>query len=88
MTMGEFTEFTGNKIGRITPAGDLTEFPIPVANSDPDGISPGPFLTLAFVMSEASAIQTDTNRVTMMPSSNLMTALPQWRSVAPQRAVP
>ena len=35
-----FTE--GNKIGRITPAGSITEFPLPKADSEPLGIAPGP----------------------------------------------
>src|SRR5438128_1529458 len=30
-----FTEFNGNKIGRITTAGVITEFPIPTSNSGP-----------------------------------------------------
>jgi virginiamycin B lyase len=33
-----FTERAGNKIGRITPAGQLTEFSIPSAGSNPTGI--------------------------------------------------
>ena len=39
-----FTEEYGNKIGRITPQGDIfiTEFPIPTANSGPNGIASGP----------------------------------------------
>jgi streptogramin lyase/6-phosphogluconolactonase (cycloisomerase 2 family) len=36
-----FTEFIGNKIGRITPAGVITEFATPTA-SGPDGITTGP----------------------------------------------
>src|SRR5216683_1046064 len=38
-----FTEFNGNKIGRITTAGGITnEFKIPTANSGPVGIVAGP----------------------------------------------
>src|ERR1019366_8533230 len=37
-----FTEFTGNKIGRITTAGAITECPIPTAAVGPDGITAGP----------------------------------------------
>src|SRR5712692_6110866 len=37
-----FTEGSGNKIGRITPAGVITEFPIPTAASRPNKIEPGP----------------------------------------------
>jgi len=36
-----FTEISGNKIGRITPAGVITEFLTPTA-SGPDGITTGP----------------------------------------------
>ncbi|MBV9829754.1 MAG: hypothetical protein JO001_29390 [Alphaproteobacteria bacterium] len=36
-----FTEFAGNKIGRITPGGTITEFPLPTANSQPIGIVTG-----------------------------------------------
>jgi virginiamycin B lyase len=38
-----FTEFTANKIGRITPAGVVTEFPVtPTVDSAPVGITRGP----------------------------------------------
>jgi len=38
-----FTERFGNNIGRITPAGVITEFPIPTGGSEPDGgITSGP----------------------------------------------
>ncbi len=37
-----FTEYSGNKIGRITPAGFITEFPIPPTSSNPFGITAGP----------------------------------------------
>jgi virginiamycin B lyase len=36
-----FTEFWSNKIGRLTPAGALTEFPIPTPESAPRGIVAG-----------------------------------------------
>ena len=34
-----FTEAGGNTIGRITPSGSITEFPIPMANNSPHGIT-------------------------------------------------
>jgi streptogramin lyase len=34
-----FTEALGNKIGRITTAGVITEYTIPVASSSPQGIT-------------------------------------------------
>jgi streptogramin lyase len=37
-----FTEFDGNKIGRITTGGIVNEYPIPTAGSLPDGIAAGP----------------------------------------------
>jgi len=37
-----FTEFSANKIGRITTAGVVTEFALPVANRGPLGITAGP----------------------------------------------
>jgi len=38
-----FTERLGNRIGRITPEGTITEFPIPTAASSPtNGIVTGP----------------------------------------------
>jgi streptogramin lyase len=36
-----FTETNGDKIGRITPTGTITEFTIPTANSGPLGIAAG-----------------------------------------------
>ncbi|MCC2275221.1 hypothetical protein LKL35_07250 [Streptomyces sp. ET3-23] len=35
-----FTEQTGNKIGRITPLGMITEFTVPTAASAPWAITP------------------------------------------------
>ena len=37
-----FTELNGNKVGRITPAGVVTEFPVPTADCTPNGIASGP----------------------------------------------
>jgi len=37
-----FTESSANRIGRLSPRGDLTEFPIPTAGSYPVGITIGP----------------------------------------------
>src|SRR5690242_10683771 len=36
-----FTEFYGNRIGRITTTGALTEYPVPTADSQPQGIAAG-----------------------------------------------
>ncbi|MEQ1885239.1 MAG: hypothetical protein ABL967_09275 [Bryobacteraceae bacterium] len=37
-----FTEFAGNRIGRITTSGVITEFNVPTASSTPTGIAAGP----------------------------------------------
>ena len=37
-----FTEARGNQIGRISPSGTITEFPVPTAGSYPGGIAAGP----------------------------------------------
>src|SRR2546421_9401158 len=37
-----FTEFFGNKIGRISTTGIITEYPIPTSSSWPEGITAGP----------------------------------------------
>jgi virginiamycin B lyase len=50
-----FTEQVG-KIGRITPAGVITEFSVPTANSGPDGITAGPDGNLWFTEGEAGKI--------------------------------
>ncbi len=50
-----FTEGTGN-IGRITPSGSITEFPIPTASSMPVGITAGPDGNLWFAENSASKI--------------------------------
>jgi streptogramin lyase len=57
-----FTEFWSNRIGRMTPAGNLTEFPIPTANSAPRGIVAGPDGNLWFV--EADFNRTGVARIT------------------------
>ena len=36
-----FTEFSANKIGRITTAGTITEFPVPTNAANPAGITAG-----------------------------------------------
>src|SRR5258708_12067255 len=46
-----FTEFWANRIGRMTPSGALTEFPIPTPESAPRGIVAGPDGNVWFVES-------------------------------------
>jgi streptogramin lyase len=51
-----FTEATGNKIGRITTAGAVTEYPIPTAASQPNGIVTGSDGNLWFTETSANKI--------------------------------
>jgi streptogramin lyase len=51
-----FTEYMGNRIGRITPTGRVTEFPLPTANSAPLGITNGPDGNLWFTETDAKQI--------------------------------
>jgi sugar lactone lactonase YvrE len=37
-----FTELNGDKIGRLTPSGTVSEFAVPTSGSGPDGITTGP----------------------------------------------
>jgi streptogramin lyase len=57
-----FTEGSGNKIGRITPAGVITEFPIPTAGSGPVGITAGPDGALWFT-------ENGTNKIGRIPTT-------------------
>ncbi|MEQ1947862.1 MAG: hypothetical protein ABL995_11775 [Bryobacteraceae bacterium] len=51
-----FTEFTGNKIGRITTSGTITEFNVPTPSSTPTGIASGPDGALWFSEQTANKI--------------------------------
>jgi virginiamycin B lyase len=52
-----FTEEDGNKIGRITTAGVITnEFTVPTSNSRPNGIAAGPDGALWFTEGSGSKI--------------------------------
>ena len=51
-----FTESNGNKIGRITPDGDITEFPVPTSGSGPYGIATGADGNIWFTERFADAI--------------------------------
>jgi len=51
-----FTEFVGNKIGRMTTAGVVTEFPIPTANASPREIVAGPDGNLWFTEEDGNKI--------------------------------
>ncbi len=64
-----FTEWGGNKIGRITPAGVITEFTIPTAGTQPWGITAGPDGNLWFTESYGNQIGriTPTGVITEFP---------------------
>jgi virginiamycin B lyase len=66
-----FTEFAGNRIGRITPDGVVTEFPMPVASSAPNGITAGPDGNLWFTASGSSA-----NSIGRITPSGAITTFP------------
>src|SRR5690242_1596147 len=51
-----FTEGQTNKIGRITPAGALTEFPVPTADSFPTMLALGPDGNLWFTEGDGGKI--------------------------------
>ncbi len=51
-----FTEPNGNRIGRITTSGAITEYVVPTANSSPSGITAGPDGALWFTESGAGQI--------------------------------
>jgi hypothetical protein len=51
-----FSESETNKIGRITPSGQITEFPIPTPNSSPQGLTRGPDGNVWFTEFNANGI--------------------------------
>lgn len=51
-----FTEYSGNKIGRITPSGSISKFPITTKNSSPMGIVAGPDGNLWFVEADGNKL--------------------------------
>ena len=51
-----FTEYTANKIGRITAAGAITLFPVPTAGSSPLAITAGPDGALWFIEASGNKI--------------------------------
>jgi virginiamycin B lyase len=51
-----FTEQDGNRIGRITPTGQITEFPITTAHSAPSEITSGPDGAVWFIEGSSNRI--------------------------------
>ena len=64
-----FTEAEGDNIGRITPAGTITEYSLPSANSCPGGIAAGPDGNLWFT-------EIDRNRIWRITPGGTMTEFP------------
>jgi streptogramin lyase len=62
-----FTEYGNNTLGRITPTGVLTEFPIPKAGSYPTDITSGPDGNLWFTEDYNIGRITPTGTVTAFP---------------------
>ncbi|HEY4387629.1 MAG TPA: hypothetical protein VGN34_24505 [Ktedonobacteraceae bacterium] len=67
-----FTEFDGNKIGRITTSGVITEFPIPTAGANPIGITRGPHQAIWFTELLGNKI----GRITASGVSGVITEFP------------
>lgn len=53
---GSVEVIEGNKIGRITPKGQITEFPVPTFDSFPDGITTGPDGALWFTENSGNKV--------------------------------
>jgi virginiamycin B lyase len=64
------TEYTANKIARVTPEGHIDEFNVPTANSGPFSIAVGPDGNLWFTENLASKVAriTPTGRITEFPT--------------------
>jgi streptogramin lyase len=64
-----FTEESGNRIGRITPSGTITEFPIPTAESEPVAIVTGADGNLWFAEQDSTKLGriTPTGTITEFP---------------------
>jgi virginiamycin B lyase len=69
-----FTEFLGSKIGRITPAGVITEFPTPTPGIHPFGINVGQDGNLWFAENTAGAIGVISTSGTFLGEFGLPTA--------------
>ena len=69
-----FTGLSGNRIGRITTAGVITEFTVPTADSVPIGITAGPDGALWFTERQRQPDRADHHRRGRSPSSPVPTA--------------
>ena len=83
-----FSDCGLDKIGRITPNGDIVEFPIPTAASDPAGITAGADHDLYFVESNAGRVAriTTTGVVTELGTPD-PESFPQYITLGPDGAI-
>ncbi len=83
-----FTEFAGNKIGRITTAGVVTEYPVPTASSQPNSITAGPDGALWFLEQEGNKVGRITTAGSVTEYSIPTTSsLPEIITVGPDGAL-
>ena len=77
-----FTEFSANKIGKITTGGTFAEYAIPTANSQPGDIAAGPDGNLWFTEYAANKIGKITTGVpspsTALPRRSLGSVASLW----------
>ena len=76
-----FTELNGNKIGRISLDGQITEIPVPSAGAQPRGIALGPNGDVWFTESGSNKIARISLNPTAAPSRP--PACPRHATVAP-----
>jgi streptogramin lyase len=69
-----FTEYGGDKIGRITPAGAITEYPLPQAGSAAIAIAVGPDGNLWFCEEDGNRIGKMNTSGTLLAEYNVPTA--------------
>jgi streptogramin lyase len=71
-----FTELTAGKVGRITPAGVITEFPVPTSGSGPAGMTADSVGNLWFVERAG-----DVGKITLITAPFTITVLPPSETV-------
>ena len=73
-----FTEQTGNKIGRMTPSGTVTEFAMPTGDAEPNEITGGPDGNVWFteIMADRIGRITPAGQITEFAIPKPSTALP------------
>jgi len=72
-----FTEYAGNKLGRISTAGVITEFPLPTFGAYPFGIAAGPDGNLWFTEYNA-------NKIGRITTAGVIRESPRKARIAPR----